>query len=69
VKDGGDRWRGIAAVVLAIGIVAVMSLSAVDSYRQNGRVSAAEADLLLALTGAAVGALAVYLGGHNGPRS
>jgi hypothetical protein len=56
-------------VILALAVGAVMVLAALDSYRQHGRVSGPEADLLLALTGAAVGALAVYLGGrmNGGP--
>jgi Tfp pilus assembly protein PilX len=63
---GGDRWRGVAVTVLALAVGTIMVLSALDAYRQHGRISSAEADLLLALSGAAVGALAVYLGGHNG---
>jgi Tfp pilus assembly protein PilX len=55
----------VAVVILALAVATIMVLSALDSYQQNGRISSAEADLLLALSGAAVGALAVYLGGRS----
>jgi hypothetical protein len=56
------RLGEAVAVILALGVAAVMVLAAVDAFRQHGRVAPQEADLLLGLTGVAVGAVAVYLG-------
>jgi hypothetical protein len=52
-------------VILAASIGAVLVLVALDSFRQHGRISQPEGDLLLALSGVAVGAVAVYIGGRG----
>lgn len=66
-------WRGITAAILAVGIFAVILaadiIAGINDYRQ---VTAEEVATVSTVLGAAVGAIAVYLGtrktnGHKGP--
>jgi hypothetical protein len=57
--------RGLVAVILAAGVAATLIILAVDTARQNGHVTDAEANLLWTLTGAVIGGVAVYLGGRD----
>lgn len=59
-----DRdWAGIAVVVLAVGVVAAILVGEVAAFRNPARiVSAEEVATISTVLGAAVGAIATYLG-------
>jgi membrane protein DedA with SNARE-associated domain len=61
------QFRGIAALMLAVGLSATVILLAVETILHTGPISTQEASLLSTTLGAIIGALAVYLGGHTAP--
>jgi hypothetical protein len=60
-----QAWRGIAALILAVGLAATVIILAIETIIHTGPVSTQEASLLSTVLGATVGAVAVYLGGHT----
>ena len=62
-------WRGIAAVLLVLGVVATLVIGAVNGGRNANYVLSDEALATVStVLGAAIGAVAVYLGGKRPPR-
>jgi hypothetical protein len=58
--------RGLAALVLAGGVAIAIIAIAVGAAVHSGPISAEESTLIATVLGAAVGALATFLGFHNG---
>jgi len=54
--------RGIAALVLALGVAIAIVAIAVGAAVHSGPISAEESTLIATVLGAAVGALATFLG-------
>jgi hypothetical protein len=62
VKHEPD-WRGIAAVVLSVGVVAVVIIGEFLGFHNSARlVSTEEVATVSTVLGAAIGAVAGYLG-------
>jgi len=60
------NWQGITAVILACGITStVILLIVVEFVPHHGHVSESEAAALSTALGAAIGAVATYLGTHH----
>jgi uncharacterized membrane protein len=58
-------WRGPVALVLALGVVGVLIAGAVGSILNHDRtVTSDEIATIATVLGAAIGAVAVYLGGR-----
>jgi hypothetical protein len=55
--------RGIAAIILAVGLAIAVVVLALGTEFTSRSLSVEEASLLSTVLGAAVGALATYLGG------
>jgi len=72
VKNHKWKGRDLVAVILAIGVtITLVLLIIVEFFPHHGHVSDQEAGVLSVALGAAIGALATYLGGngkdkHNG---
>jgi hypothetical protein len=63
----GVDWRGVAAVLLVLGVVATLIIGAVNGARNTNYILSDEALATIStILGAAIGAVAVYLGGRNG---
>lgn len=62
MTPSSDSWRGIAAFVLAVGVVATLMTLAIGTVINASSLSELEANILSAVLGAAVGAVATYLG-------
>jgi hypothetical protein len=60
------RWSGLVAVVIAVGVAASVIIIAVAIFEAPGHLNPDEATLLSTILGAAVGAIATYLGTHGG---
>jgi hypothetical protein len=58
-------WHAIVAVILAIGAASTIILLPVMELTRDGHVTEAEATLLSTALGAAIGAVATYLGGAD----
>ena len=58
--------RGVAALVLAAGVAIAIIAIAVGAAVHSGPISAEESTLIATVLGAAVGALATFLGVRNG---
>ena len=58
------NWPGLAALVLAMGVAICVIALAVGTATQSGPISQEDATLLSTVLGAAVGAVATYLGTH-----
>jgi hypothetical protein len=56
-------WRGATALVLALGVAIAISVTLVGAVLSSHVVSAEETSLISGVIGAAVGAVATYLGG------
>lgn len=56
----------MVAVILALGITATIILLAVETILHSGTISTQEASLLSTVLGAAIGAVATYLGLSKG---
>ena len=56
------RLRDLAAIILALGVTATLIIIAVGSVIHTGPISTEESTLLSTALGAAVGAVATYLG-------
>jgi hypothetical protein len=66
----GLDWRGIAAVILSVGVIAVVLLGEVFAFRNPDRlVSTEEVATVSTVLGAAVGAVAGYMSGRSTPRN
>jgi hypothetical protein len=67
-KDNGHlRTSGLVAIILAIGVsVTLVLLIVVEFFPSHGHVSDEEAAVLSTALGAAIGALATYLGTSRG---
>jgi hypothetical protein len=64
----GPDWRGIAAVVLAVGVFAVLIIGAIYGGRNpNYTISTEEIATVSTVLGAAIGAIASYLGSRRPP--
>jgi hypothetical protein len=61
-----DDARGMTALVLAVGIALAICAVAVGAAVHEGTVSAEESTLISTVLGAAVGALATFLGTRDG---
>jgi len=64
-KNGKHKWSGpdTVAIILALGVAStVILLILVELIPHHGHISDREADTLSVALGAAVGALATYLG-------
>ena len=63
----GLDLRGVAAVLLALGVVTVLIIGAINGGRNPNYVLSDEALATVStVLGAAIGAVAVYLGGGKG---
>jgi hypothetical protein len=63
----GIDWRGIAAVLIVCGVFAVLIIGAVNAGRNPNYVLSDEALATIStMLGAAIGAVAVYLGSGKG---
>jgi uncharacterized membrane protein len=60
------NWHGLVAIVLALGLATTVILLALETILHRGPVSDTEAAVLSTVLGAAVGAVATYLGGARG---
>lgn len=59
-------WRGIAAVLIVVGVFTVLVIGAVNAGRNSNYVLSDEALATIStMLGAAIGAVAVYLGGNR----
>lgn len=58
------NWPGVAAVILAAGVAVCVIALAVGTATQSGPISQEDATLLSTVLGAAVGAVATFLGGR-----
>jgi hypothetical protein len=65
VKHEPD-WRGIAAVLVVVGTFAVLIIGALNAGRNTNYILSDEALATVStVLGAAIGAVAVYLGGNR----
>ena len=63
----GIDWRGIAALVIVCGVFAVLIIGAINAGRNPSYVLSDEALATIStMLGAAIGAVAVYLGSGKG---
>jgi hypothetical protein len=61
-------WRGIAAVLTVVGVFTVLIIGAVNAGKNQNYVLSDEALATIStMLGAAIGAVAVYLGGRRKP--
>jgi uncharacterized membrane protein len=61
-------WRGPVALVLALGVVAVLIIGAVAGALNHDRyLTTEEISTISTVLGAAIGGVAVYLGGRPPP--
>lgn len=60
------KWAGLVAVIIAAGVAASVVIIAVAIFEAPGHLNPDEATLLSTILGAAVGAIATYLGTHGG---
>lgn len=51
-------------VILAVGVAATVILLVIETMQHIGPISAQESTVLSTVLGAAIGAIATYLGGH-----
>ena len=59
-------WRGIAAVLIVVGVFAVLIIGAINAGKNANYVLSDEALATIStMLGAAIGAVAVYLGGRR----
>jgi hypothetical protein len=58
-------WRGIVAVILALGAAIAVILLIVETILHAEAVTSQEATVISTSLGAMIGAVAVYLGGHT----
>jgi hypothetical protein len=56
-------WRGLAAVILAIGVSLALVVTLVSAVVTKHTISDQESALISGVIGAAIGAVATYLGG------
>jgi len=61
------NWHGIVAIILALGVSVTLVLEVVNIILRNGHTTETEATLLATAFGAAIGAIATYLGGTDEP--
>jgi len=61
-------WHAIVAIILALGAASSIVLLTVMELTRDGHVTPEEATLLSTVLGAAVGAVATYLGGRDRPK-
>ena len=54
--------HGLVAVVLAVGVVAVIVILALATVLHNGPITEEEATVLATIVGAVIGAVAAYMG-------
>jgi len=59
------NWHGIVAIILALGIAITLVLEMVNILLRDGTTTELEATVLSTAFGAAIGAIATYLGGHD----
>jgi hypothetical protein len=65
----GVDWRGVAAAVLALGVVAAVIIGEVFAFLNKDRtVTTEEVATLSTVLGAAVGAVGGYIGGYIAAR-
>jgi hypothetical protein len=58
-------WQDVAAIILAVGVAAAVVLLSLGAESRAKEISMADAELLSTVLGAAVGALAAFLGGRR----
>ena len=61
------NWHGLVAIVLALGLAVAVVLLCLETILHRGPVSDSEAAVLSTVLGAAVGAVATYLGASGAP--
>jgi len=61
------EWRGAVALVLAVGVSVAIVATLVGAVLSSHQLSAEETSLISGVVGAAVGAVATYLGGWSRP--
>lgn len=57
------NWHGLVAMVLALGLATAVVILCIETILHLGPVSDSEAAVLSTVLGAAVGAVATFLGG------
>jgi hypothetical protein len=65
-------WRPFVAIILTAGVMAVLIILAIGEITQTGpheHLSDTESTLLSTVLGAAVGAIATYLGTHQSDKA
>jgi hypothetical protein len=62
IPNGGRDKRGLAAIILAVGVTIALVTIAIGAAIHTGPISAEESTLIATVMGAAVGALATFLG-------
>jgi hypothetical protein len=65
-------WRPVVAIILTVGVMAVVVILAIGEVFHTGpheHLSDTESTLLSTVLGAGVGAIATYLGTHQGGKS
>jgi predicted anti-sigma-YlaC factor YlaD len=61
-------WHGLVALVLALGVTIALVAGFITAELTPGAVTTEEISLLSTIAGAAVGAVATYLGVRSPPR-
>lgn len=61
-------WRAVVAIILAVGVSGALIGLTVMEILRDGSVTEAEATVFSTALGAAVGAVATYLGGSGHPK-
>jgi hypothetical protein len=64
---GGIDWRGLAAVLIVVGVFAVLIIGSIGAILNRGRtVTTEDIATISAVLGTAIGAVSVYLGTKAG---
>lgn len=56
-------WRGLTAVILSAGVSIALAVTLIAAVVSSHMISTEESSLISGVLGAAVGAIATYLGG------
>jgi uncharacterized membrane protein len=62
-------WRGVAAVLIVVGVFAVLIIGSIGAILNRGReITTEDIATISAVLGTAIGAVSVYLGTKNNRR-